>query len=464
VNSSSASHPLRVAVVGSGPSGLFAVDSLLRTAPQPVGIDVIERLPTPYGLVRYGVAPDHAKIKSVITTFAKTLSDERVRFLGNVAFGRDLTLDAALRFYDAVIFAVGAPNDRALGIPGEDLPGSMSATEFVAWYSGHPDAATREIALHAEAVAVIGAGNVAIDVARILAKHVDELKPTDIPHHVLDALEASHIKDIYLIGRRGPAQAKFTTAELRELGELTNADVILDPADLELDPASAEAVESKQILKRNLDVLRDFAAKPQSGKPRRLHLRFLTSPVEIVGTTAVEALVVERNRLDELENAVGTGAFETIPVQMIFRAVGYRGEPLAGLPFDAKRYVIPNDAGRVLASPGKPLTGAYVAGWIKRGPTGVIGTNKADAAETVRSLLADLPALPRAAEPDPAAVDRFLEARGAHVVAWHNWLEIDAHEIELGREHGRERTKVVAYEALLRRLREAREREARPVS
>jgi ferredoxin--NADP+ reductase len=461
VDAPSDSLPLRVAVVGSGPSGLFAVDSLLRTSPVPVSIDVIERLPTPYGLVRYGVAPDHAKIKSVITTFAKTLSDERVRFLGNVSFGNDLTLTDALRFYDAVIFAVGAPNDRALGIPGEDLPGSMSATEFVAWYSGHPDALTREIALHARSVAVIGAGNVAIDVARILAKHVDELKATDIPHHVLDALEASHVRDIYLVGRRGPAQAKFTTAELRELGELTNADVVLDPADLELDAASAAAVEAKQLLKRNLDVLRDFAAKPLEGKQRRLHLRFLASPVRIEGRDAVEALVLERNRLDEFENASGTGVFETLPVQMVFRAVGYRGEALPGLPFDAKRHVIPNDAGRVLAGPGQPLAGAYVAGWIKRGPTGVIGTNKADAAETVRSLLADLPGLPRAADPEADAVDAFLARRGTHVVGWEHWLEIDAHEIELGREHGRERTKAVAYAELLARLRS--EREPRPV-
>jgi ferredoxin--NADP+ reductase len=458
-----ASRALRVAVVGSGPSGLFAVDALLRTSPVPVSIDVIERLPTPYGLVRYGVAPDHAKIKSVITTFAKTLGDARVRFLGNVAFGTDLNLDDVLRFYDAAIFAVGAPNDRALGIPGEHLPGSMSATEFVAWYSGHPDAATREIALHAEAVAVIGAGNVAIDVARILAKHVDELRPTDIPHHVLDALAASRIKDIYLIGRRGPAQAKFTTAELRELGELANADVILEPGELELDPASAEAVAARQALQRNLDVLRDFAKKTPVGKPRRLHLRFLASPVEIVGTKAVEALVVERNRLDEFENAVGTGVLERIPAQMIFRAVGYRGEPLAGLPFDAKRHVIPNDAGRVLASAATPLPGAYVAGWIKRGPTGVIGTNKADAAETVRSLLADLESLPGAGAPRPEDVDNFLAERGVQVVGWKEWLEIDAYEIEAGRLHGRERTKATAYAELLERLR-AREREPRPVS
>jgi ferredoxin--NADP+ reductase len=455
-------RPLRVAVVGSGPSGLFAADALLRTSPVPVSLDVIERLPTPYGLVRYGVAPDHAKIKSVITTFAKTLADERVRFLGNVAFGKDLTFEEALRFYDALIFAVGAPNDRALGIPGEDLPGSMSATEFVAWYSGHPDVATREIALHARAVAVIGVGNVAIDVARILAKHVDELKSTDIPHHVLDALEMSNIRDIYLIGRRGPAQAKFTTAELRELGELTNADVILDPMELELDAASAEAVAAKQVLQRNLDVLRGFAGKTPQGKPRRLHLRFLASPVEIVGKDAVEGIVVERNTLDELENAVGTGTFETIPVQMVFRAVGYRGEPLAGLPFDLKRHVIPNDAGRVLGEGREPLAGAYVAGWIKRGPTGVIGTNKSDAAETVRSLLADLEHVHRAAEPQPEAVDRFLAARGAHPLNWDHWLQIDAHEVELGRMHGRERTKLVAFGEFLERFKA--EREGKPVT
>ena len=337
----------------------------------------------------------------------------------------------------------------------------MSATEFVAWYSGHPDVATREIALHADAVAVIGAGNVAIDVARILAKHVDELKTTDIPHHVLDALEASRIRDIYLIGRRGPAQAKFTTAELRELGELANADVLIEPGALELDAASAEAVAGKAVLQRNLDVLRDFAAKTPSGRARRLHLRFLASPVEIVGEHAVEALIVERNRLDELENAVGTGVFERIPVQMIFRAVGYRGEALPGLPFDAKRHVIPNEAGRVLAAASTALPGAYVAGWIKRGPTGVIGTNKADAAETVRSLLADVPNLPGASEPAPEAVDALLAARGVHAIGWEHWLDLDAREIELGQKHGRARTKITAFQEHLERFRAAAGRPAR---
>jgi ferredoxin--NADP+ reductase len=451
--SNSDSRPLRIAVVGAGPAGLFCTDSLLKNSGQPVSIDVIERLPTPYGLVRYGVAPDHAKIKSVITTFHKTLEDPRVRFLGNVNFGTDLTIDDVRRFYDAVVYAVGAPHDRRLGIPGEDLPGSISATEFVAWYSGHPDhSEIVHLRPDAESAAVIGVGNVAVDVARILAKHVDELSVTDIPHAVLDVLAQSKIRDVYIFGRRGPAQAKFTTKELRELGELANADIVVDPKEIELDEASAAEVASQQALQRNLDILREFAAHTPTGKPRRLHLRFLASPVEIRGTTAVESLVVEKNRLDERGNAVGTGEMETIPMQMVLRAVGYRGRALPGVPFDARAHVIPNVLGRVVDEHGTPVPGQYTTGWIKRGPSGVIGTNKACASETARELIGDVPTLARAPEPDPSAVDRLLESRGVRVTTWADWLAIDHHEKALGDRHGRDRTKITNPSALLGEL------------
>jgi ferredoxin--NADP+ reductase len=444
------SRPLRVAIFGAGPSGLFLADALLKAHPSPLSIDIIDRLPAPYGLVRYGVAPDHPKIKSVINTFAKTFEDERVRFLGNVAFGIDLTIEDVRKHYDVVAYAVGAAIDRALGIPGEDLAGNFSSTEFVAWYSGHPDQHSRRISLDAEAVAVIGVGNVAIDVTRILAKHVDELRPTDVPEHILEALEASRVRDIYLIGRRGPAQAKFTTPELRELGEIENADVIVDPAQLELDEASAKVVAAKSALQRNLEVLRGFAARPPQGRPRRIHLVFLASPVEIKGKDRIEELVLERNRLDEKENAVSTGVRDSIKVGMVFRAVGYRGIPLPGLPFDKRAHVISNKGGRVVDEAGEPVVGQYVAGWIKRGPSGVIGTNKADAAETARAILEDLPKLPQAADGTEEAVDALLRARGVRVCFWEDWLAIDRYERELGQRAGREeRLKVTDFSELL---------------
>ncbi len=444
------SRPTRVAIFGAGPSGLFLADALLKANPGPLSIDIIDRLPAPYGLVRYGVAPDHPKIKSVINTFAKTFDDERVRFLGNVAFGVDLMFEDVQRHYDVAAYTVGAAVDRMLGIPGENLHGNFSSTEFVAWYSGHPDQHGRTIALDAEAVAVIGVGNVAIDVTRILAKHVDELRTTDVPEYVLDALAVSRVRDIYLIGRRGPVQAKFTTPELRELGEIANADVIIDPKDLELDEASAKTLEGKSAIKRNLDVLRELASRKVEGRPRRIHLKFLASPVEIKGTDRVREIVLERNRLDEKENAVGTGVKDDIGVQMVYRAVGYRGIPLPGLPFDARAHVIANQAGRVVDENGAHLGGQYVAGWIKRGPSGVIGTNKADAAETARAIVEDLPGLPRAPEGSEAALDALLQSRGVRVCLWDDWLAIDRHERELGSKYGREeRVKITDFTSLL---------------
>ncbi|MDQ6602398.1 MAG: FAD-dependent oxidoreductase [Chloroflexota bacterium] len=445
-------QPLRVAVIGSGPAGLYAAEALIKQNAIPVSVDVFDRLPAPYGLVRYGVAPDHYKIKSVITVFERTLMDPRVRFFGHVEFGQDLTHADFRRLYDAVIYAVGASSDRNLGIAGEDLAGSISATEFVAWYNGHPDAAVREMSLHARGVAVVGVGNVAVDVTRILAKTTDELGETDIADHALAVLAHSPVTDIYMIGRRGPVQAKFTTKELGELGELANADIIVKPEEIALDPVSEAALAGQRVAQRNIEVLRAFAAKSPEGKPRRIHLRFLVSPVEIVGAECVEGLVIERNRLDEQQRAVGTGEYETLDVQMVLRSVGYKGVPLADVPFDARTQVVPHRAGRVMTADGAAIPGEYVTGWIKRGPSGLIGTNKADSVETVKSLLEDAPNLPRAVESNPEAVDALLRARSVRYVTMTDWLELEKYEIAQGEARGRPRVKIVHVEEMLERI------------
>ncbi len=458
-----AERPLRIAVIGAGPSGFFAADALLKKQPH-VSIDIFDRLPTPYGLVRYGVAPDHQKIKSVTRLYQKTCEDPRIRFYGNVDFGSDLTRDDARHFYDAILYAVGASSDRSLGIPGEDLAGSLSATEFVAWYNGHPDYTELDPPLDAKQVVVVGMGNVAVDVTRILAKSVDDLRTTDITNHALARLEHSAVEDIYMLGRRGPAQAKFTTKELRELGELTNADVVVDPADLELDEASEAQAATDAPTAKNIEIMRDFAQRELTGKPRRVHLRFFVSPVEIIGDERVEAVKLERNRLDVdasgYQNAVGTGAYETLPVGMVLRSVGYRGVALPGVPFDQRRGVIPNKGGRVLqeADGEVVVDREYVAGWIKRGPSGVIGTNKADAMESVEQLLTDLPAISAARnERDdeaatPGAVEAFLEAKGVSFVTFDDWLLLDKFETERGKLEGRPRIKVVRREEMLVRV------------
>jgi len=440
-------RPLRVAVIGSGPSGIFATEALLKQTDLPTQVDVYDRLPTPYGLVRYGVAPDHLTIKSVTRGFEKTLGDPRVRFLGNVEFGTDLTHEDALAHYDAVLYTVGASSDRRLGIPGEDLTGSMSATEFVAWYNGHPDAAAREMVLSASGVAVVGVGNVALDVSRILVKTAQELHESDIAAHALTALDASHVQDVWVLGRRGPAQAAFTTKELREFGELHAAEPVVKPEEIALTEAE-EAAITDNTKKKNVEVLRDFAARESEGKARRVHLRFLTSPVEILddGQGRVGGLKVERNRLDENGNAVGTGEFEVLPVQMVLRSVGYRGVALPGVPFDEKRGVIANDEGRVTGR-----VGEYTAGWIKRGPSGVVGTNRKDATDTVAHLLTDAKEgrLPGAAHPTREAVDALLTGKGVQVYSFHDWQVLDAHELAEGQAQGRPRAKVVHRELML---------------
>lgn len=439
---------LRVAVIGSGPAGIYAAQAL--AAADGVGaVDVLDRLPAPYGLVRYGVAPDHLKIKSTMRALQGVLEHPAVRFLGNVELGRDVTVADLHDHYDAVIVACGAAVDRRLGVPGEELPGSFSATEFVSWYSGHPDAEVDRFALEATSVVVVGVGNVAVDVARLLAKTAEELRSTDLPDHVLDVLSASRVTDIHMLGRRGPAQATFTSKELTELGELANADVIVDPAELVLDEASEAAMAASPSVRRNVATLQQWAEREPAGRPRRLHLRFLTRPTALLGESRVEAVQVERTALDGTGRAGGTGELSEIPAQLVLRSVGYRGVPLPGLPFDEGSGTMPHEAGRVFNG-GGPLPRTYVAGWIKRGPSGVIGTNKKDAVETVASLLADAPSLPRAPHRDPDAFPALLRGRGVHLVEWDGWRRIDEAEVELGREAGRDRVKIHEREQMLR--------------
>jgi ferredoxin--NADP+ reductase len=429
---------LRVAVVGSGPAGFYAAGALLG-ADFPVEVDMIERLPTPWGLVRLGVAPDHPKIKSVSRAFEKIAAQPGFRFLGNVEVGRDIEHDELVDLYDALVYAVGAQSDRRMGIPGEDLPGSWAATEFVAWYNGHPDFQHLEFDLSGERAVVIGNGNVAVDVARMLALSPEELAPTDTTDAAIDALTGAGIEEIVMIGRRGPAEAAFTTPELIELGELAGADVIVDPADLE----GAEPTDTNS--ERNLAVLHEYASRLPEGKPKRLVLRFLLSPVELEGEEGVEAIELVRNRLeadaDGSLRAVPTGERETLPTNLVFRSVGYRGVALPGVPFEERRGTIRNERGRV-------APGVYAAGWIKRGPSGVIGTNKKDAAETVELLLGDLrdaPRRSRAAED----VDTLLLDRGVRLVLYPGWGSIDELERMAGEKLGRPRVKLCSWDELL---------------
>ena len=432
---------LRVAVIGSGPAGVYAAAALARSGEATV--DVLDRLPAPYGLVRYGVAPDHVKMKSVDAALRKVLEDPAVRFLGNVDIGTDLTLDDLRRFYDGIVFATGAAVDRRLGVPGEDLPGSFSATEFVSWYSGHPDAELDRFALGARGVVVVGVGNVAVDVARVLTKTAEVLSATDVPGHVLDVLAASAVTDVTMIGRRGPAQARFTTKELRELGELAGADVLVDPADLVLSEAEEAEVQADRTLRANLEVLRGWAEREPTGAPRRLHLRFWLRPVELLGQGAVSGLRAERSRL-EGGRLVGTGETVDLPAEMVLRSVGYRVVPPAGLPLDPATGTVPHEAGRV-----RGLPGVYVAGWLKRGPTGVIGTNKPDGTESARSLLEDAPTLRRAPERDPDAIVELLLERKVRAVGWTGWQAIDAAEQALGAARGNARVKIADRDTLL---------------
>jgi len=442
-----AARPLRVAVVGAGPSGFYTAAALLARKDLAVSIDLVDRLPTPYGLVRYGVAPDHPKIKEVVRVFERLALDPRVRYLGNVEYGRDLGLDDLRRYYDQAVFAVGGQSDRRLGVPGEDLEGSHSSTAFVAWYSRHPDFLDLPVDLGGEAAAVVGVGNVAVDVARVLARDPGELARTDISDDALAALSASRIRDVHVLSRRGPVQAKCSPPELKELVELSGVDLVVDPTELELDPGSRAELADDVQAQKNLEILRACAERGLTGAPRRIHLRFLVSPVEIAGEGGrVRAIRVERNRLEPGRDGLaarGTGVFETLAAGLVVRAVGYRSLPLPDLPFDERRAIVPNQAGRVVdPGTGARLPGLYVAGWVKRGPTGLIGSNKPDGAETAAAMLADLPGTVPAAEPEAAAVDRLLAARGVRRVDFADWQRLDRLEVARGAASGRPRVKL----------------------
>ena len=447
-------NPLRVAVVGSGPAAFYVAEDLQKRLGEGASIDMFERLPAPHGLVRYGVAPDHQKIKNVTKVFDRVAAKPGFRFFGNVCYGTHLSLQDLERHYHALCFATGAQTDRRLGIPGEDLEGSHPATEFVAWYNGHPDFIRSTFDLTCKRVVVVGVGNVAVDVARILCRTNDELDRTDAADHALRALRSSRVEEVVMLGRRGVAQAAFTNPELRELGEMEGASLHVRAEEIELDEftLARSSDELPKDLRTKLEILERCTGAPAPTGKRRLTIRFLASPVELVPDDSgrVEAVRVVKNRLESSPEgwikAVPTGETETIPAGLVFRSVGYRGVSLPGLPFDESRGVVPNDAGRVTDASGTPIPGLYVSGWIKRGPSGVIGTNKPDAKETVASLAEDLDAgkLPTPASPDPADVHELVTSRAGRFVSFEDWQRIDAHETEAGRAAGRPRVKVLS--------------------
>ncbi len=441
----------RAAVVGAGPSGFYAADQLLK---QGIAVDLFDALPTPYGLVRAGVAPDHPKIKSVTRMYDRTAQHPDFRFFGGVELGVDVTAGELLERYHALVYAVGTPTDNRLGIPGDERPGSVAATRFVAWYNGHPGHADETFDLSCSRAVVIGNGNVAIDVARMLVLDPEELASTDTADHALAAFAAAAVTEVVILGRRGPAQAAFTNPELRELGELVRADVVVDRAELELDANSAAWLESgdaSPTAVRNVAMLREFAARPPTGRSHRIELRFCRSPVEVLGDGEgpVTGLRVVRNRLERDPRsgvrAVATGEHEEIPCGLVIRSVGHRGRPLPGVPFDERRGLIRNDGGRVCDEDGTTRSGEYAVGWIKRGPSGVIGTNKKCAADTVAALLEDL-AAGRLADPPAAggeAIEAWLRSRIPELVTWRGWEAIDEHERGRGAPAGRPRVKLV---------------------
>jgi ferredoxin/flavodoxin---NADP+ reductase len=460
----SAEHPLRIAVIGAGPAGFFVAQHLTQRTDVVTAVDLFERLPMPFGLVRYGVAPDHEEIKRVSRSFEKTTAKPNVRLFANVELGADVMLEDLKRHYHQICLTTGAPSDRRLGVPGEDLPGHHPATEFVAWYNGHPDYRHLKFDLSVERAAVIGVGNVAVDVARILARSPEDLASTDIADYALEALRKSRIREVVMIGRRGAVQAAFTPPELKELGELTGVDVEVRPEEVELDPASRAELEraDDRALERKVAILREFAERKPTGQPRRLVLRFLTSPVELCpgpnGRVAAVRLVRNVLRPDERGTlqAHPTGVIEELPVGLVFRSVGYRGVALPGIPFDERRGTVPNAAGRVIdPATSSPIPGLYVSGWIKRGPTGVIGTNKPDAAETVKAMLEDAARVaclsPDA--PQPAAAEALIRTRCPSCLNYNDWRRIDELETERGKPAGRPRVKFTSAEEVEAALR-----------
>ena len=442
-----ANRPLRVAIVGAGPAGTYAADILSKTDLD-VSIDIIERLPAPFGLVRYGVAPDHPRIKQIIVALANVLGRGDIRFLGNVNVGTDLTLQDLREHYDAVIFATGSFKDADLDIPGIDLDGSYGAADFVSWYDGHPDV-PRTWPLHAKEVAVLGVGNVGLDVARILAKHVPDLLSTEIPANVQEGLEASPVTDVHIFGRRGPAQVKFTPLELRELGQVPDVDVIVYPEDYDFDEGSMAAIESHHQTKQVVKTLTDWTLREPTGASRRIHLHLLQEPKEILGEDGkVVGLRMERTALQGDGSVKGTGEYLDYEVQAVYRAVGYWGTEIDGVPFNDGKGVIRNEGGRVIDESGERVPGFYATGWIKRGPVGLIGHTKSDASETIANLVEDADALyaNTQASPEHLSPDnllRLLKSRGVPVVEWSGWEVLDAHERALGEAAGRERVKVV---------------------
>lgn len=459
------SNPLRVAIIGSGPSGFYAAEALQKQKGLVVEVDMFDRLPTPFGLVRGGVAPDHPKIKSVTKVYDRIAAKPNFRFYGNVDFGTDVTRDDLIQHYHALIYAVGAQSDRRLGIPGEDLPRSHPATEFVAWYNAHPDFRNCEFDLTQENVAVIGIGNVAMDVARILGRTRNEMMKTDIADYALEALANSNVKRIYVLGRRGPAQAKFTNPEIREMGEMEGANCIVPVEDATLDPKSEAALAASQdrAAENNVRILQEYATQDPSGKPKQIIMRFLASPVELIGEDGVEAIKIVKNELYESDDGSlrprPTDEYETIPVGLVFRSVGYRGVPLPGVPFYDRWGTIPNDTGRVLTEheTGEQVIGDYTVGWIKRGPSGVIGTNKPCAVETVQMLLEDLEAgkVASPSEPSRDAVEALLAERDIQYVTYQDWQLLDEIELKLGEEAGRPRHKLSTIDEMLNALKEA---------
>jgi ferredoxin--NADP+ reductase len=446
----------RVAIVGAGPAGAFAAACLLRAAGS-VEIDLFERLPTPWGLLRAGVAPDHQEIKRLQDTFERQTLARGCRFLGNVEVGADVSHAELMEHYTAVVYATGAQTDKSLGIPGEDLPGSRAATEFVAWYNGHPDYRDLEFDLSAPRAVVIGNGNVAADVVRMLTLSPAELERTDIADHALAALRESRVEEVVVLGRRGPAQAAFTSAELRELGRVDGVELRVDARDVELDPISARWLDDEGTFtaRKNVELLREFAAAgPRPDARRRIELRFFSSPIEILGRERVEAITVGRNELvrdDEglLRARAVDGSAETIDCGLVLRSVGYRAVPLPSVPFDERRFVLPNERGRVSTPDGEPLPGVYAVGWIKRGPTGILGTNKRDAEETMSCVADDLRTLPQPPKPAREQIDALLASRKPDVVTADGWRAIDGHELERGRGESRPRVKLASRDELL---------------
>ncbi len=455
--------PLRVAIIGSGPAAFYAADHLLKQDSLHVEIDMFERLPTPYGLVRAGVAPDHYKIKSVTRIFAKVASHPRFRFYGFVEFGKEIDLSDLRGHYHQILYATGAGTDKRMGIPGEDLKGSHAATEFVGWYNGHPDYRDRQFDLSQERVAIVGVGNVAVDVARILCLTPEELALTDIASHALDALSQSHVKEVYLLGRRGPAQAAFTNPEIKELGNLADADTIVFPEEAQLDDVSRAALEASddRATRKKVEILQGYAARKPTRKTRQLFIRFLVSPVELIGNTAgqVVGMRLVKNALQA--TAAGTPSpkatdrFEELSVGLVFRSVGYRGAALPGVPFDERWGVTLNQRGRVVdPETQQPVVGEYCSGWIKRGPTGVIGTNKPDSLETVSCMLEDLArgSILHPSEPQASKMEELVRERQPKYLSFADWLRLDEIEVKNGRAQGRPRDKFTRVEDMLAAL------------